>query len=197
MARVHHVKKARKASKPRNCESCGESIEAGQAYKHTSPGGFGARKRMRHEDCPNWRPSEVTTSDKLSRLYAAREAVEDVLEGWDCSGGDASEIREALEAASETAREVGGEYEESASNMDEHFPGSPQVDEINEKAEECETWASTLDDAASDIEDWEEDSDGSDEDEGCDPIDANGQTLNDWADDVRSKADDANGSLGL
>ena len=94
------------------------------------------------------RPSQLTGSDKLSRVYAAVESVEDSLESR-----DRDEVVEALNDAADEVREVAEEYGESADNMESAFPnGSPTIEECREKQENLEAFADELEGAASDIE---------------------------------------------
>lgn len=68
--RVTTVTAARKA--PGNCEACGKPIEVGQGYKYIKPR-YG-RRRVRHDGCPGWRPSEMTSS-KLA-IEEARNVID-------------------------------------------------------------------------------------------------------------------------
>lgn len=149
MARITRVKKCRKAQKP--CGKCGDALPKGSAYIHWSPG-FRGRKRARcaKTEC-HPRPSEMTANDRLSRLYAAQENIEDALSGWDRE--DKESIEEALNEAAGEAREVGEEYTESAETINETAEGSPIAEECTEKAESCESWADALESAAGDLED--------------------------------------------
>jgi hypothetical protein len=67
---------------PHTCGACGQPIEVGTAYKHVSikSGPYGGRTLYRHEGCPTWRPSELTTS-KMAGVYAAQEMAEDQIDG--------------------------------------------------------------------------------------------------------------------
>lgn len=136
MARVHFVKAARKDN---------PAVKKGEPYYwwrlYHGPKQYSkTRPRM----------SQLTGSDKLSRLYAAREMVEDRIDKL--NGGEpvnTAEFIEALvddlESAANEAREVGEEYEDSASNMEDYFPDSEKVEECREKSEACESWADMLD----------------------------------------------------
>lgn len=143
--RINTVKAARKAAG--TCGSCGKPIEVGEAYKWIKPR-YGSR-RVRHTGCSDWRPSELTSSEKLGRLYSAREAIEDALSSFD--GEDCSDLREALETAASEASEVAEEYNEAAENC---AAVRDQCEEYSQAAEsfssECET--------AADMEDFDEDS---------------------------------------
>lgn len=143
--RIHHVKKARKTNIG-NCQSCGKPIKKGDAYKLIKPR-YGAQKN-RHEACPDWRPSEMTSSDKLSTLYAAQEEISDALKSWT----DVSELAEALNNAATSAEEARDGYQEAADSDDKQ--GAIQQ-QNQEKADAVDEWVSALQDAASEVEGME------------------------------------------
>jgi len=141
------------------CQKCGKTISKGTVYltyKHRY-----ARRTIRCVACYP-RASELTTSEKLSALYGAQETVGDVtaaLQQASVQDMTAEAMRKVLgdlhsevASAQETAQDVAGQYEESADNMEQYFPGSSRVDEIRDKASSCEDWAGELDNAASTID---------------------------------------------
>jgi len=142
--------KQQKARKLYKCGKCGGEIKVGEDYYRI------AQKwqpvRIRCVKCRP-RPSELTTSDKLSRLYGAQENLQDILAKQTLSSEWLSELAEAVEDAMNTVEEVRDEYEESASNMEEYFPDSERVEEIREKSENCDEWYNELSNTQSDIED--------------------------------------------
>ncbi len=146
MARTNHVKKAR--IDQGQCSKCGDEIKAGDPYCWWKPAFSYKHKRCAKPVCAP-RPSDKTSSPHLGSLYAARENIEDAM-------GDRESLVSALNDAAETAREVGENYEESASNIEETFGETDQVNEIREKTEACEAWADALDNAATEIEGLEE-----------------------------------------
>lgn len=203
MARVSYVKKARASKFTRRCKRCGHVIEAGEAYKYadlkTGPtSGYTIYFCSEH----NARQSDLTSNDRLSRLYAAQESVEDVLSGdWDFAS-----LASALESAADEAESVAEEYEESASNMEEYFQGSYQVDEIREKGEACTEWAQELRDAAQEIEQMTDENEcaecGQEGDDPCHDQDNEEEYDHDFElkedkDEARSKAEEALQSLNL
>jgi len=135
----------RKARKEYVCSypGCGHKIEKGEEYFYVSK-----RFQRPHHRCLQHRPrpSELATSDKLSRIYGAREAIQDNLKGMKLSVSCFETLLSSLEDAVSTAEDVGCEYEESADNIEEYFPGTERVEEIREKAESCEDWRSELED---------------------------------------------------
>jgi hypothetical protein len=143
--RTNTVKAARKAQGGCARAGCTKQIQKGDSY-YWVKGRFGPKRVF----CAAHRPraSEKTSSDKLSQLYAAQETAEDDL----ANAAGYGDVAEMLRNAAMEAEEVASGYNESADNVDEHFPGSPQVDEIREKAEACETWQQALEDAAEEID---------------------------------------------
>lgn len=149
--KVNRVKKARKDHG--HCGKCGTAIRKGDSYWYIEPR-FGPRKlRCSSGDC-NFRMSDMVSSDKLQRIWLARENIEDKVkecrdnmsevasEGWPAW---LEELADTIQESAEEIREVGIEYEESAQNVDEYFPGSQQVDDIQDKADRCEEMADQLD----------------------------------------------------
>ncbi len=143
--RVQHTAKARKT--PGTCSSCGKPIDVGAPYKSIK--GRYTSRSVRHEACPDWKPSEMTGSDKLSRLYAAKESVEEALESFD--GEDASDLRDALETAGSEANDVASEYNDAAEAC------AAVREQCEEHAGSAESFGSECESAAGDIEDFDED----------------------------------------
>lgn len=142
--RVNRVKHARKS--PGACGACGETIAKGEAYKYVEPR---YRARMvRHERCRDWRPSELTSSDKLAQLYGATESYEEGV-----PYGSPEDWAQALRDLSEQVKEVAEGYRESAQNIEDGFQHSTQQsDELNERADELESWGDEIESAADDVE---------------------------------------------
>lgn len=157
MPRIYTVKAARK---PAVCNKCGKAIEVGQGYIWWQF--YHSKETKRCLKCPHPRQSELTQSDKKSRLYAAQESIEDAIsnqptdfdsiEDFDVSG-----LAEALRSAAEEIRGVGEEYNESADNIEQYISSSQTIDECREWAEGCEAWADALETAADEIESVEPD----------------------------------------
>ena len=82
MARVHVVKKSRKAQgKCGKCGKCGKRIKKGSPYRWTKNRRGPRKVRCSELEC-GFRASDLTGSDKLSRVYSARESAEDPTEEW-------------------------------------------------------------------------------------------------------------------
>ena len=150
MPKVHTVQKAQKEHK---CGRCSIAILPGQPYRWALKAY--STKMFRCMEHP-LRPSELTSSDKLATIYGALEGVEDDIDGLEDGSISLGDLVESLEQAAEEIRNTGEEYEESASNMEQYFSGSSQIDEIHEKAEACEELASELESAARTIGDLDE-----------------------------------------
>jgi hypothetical protein len=102
----------------------------------------------------------MTTSDKLSRLYGAQEAIEDSMSRSVTKDGVSpafedyqGQVAQAIDDAATEAREVGDEYRDSVSNMPDSLQNSSSADEINQKADDCDAWADELDSAAQEVRD--------------------------------------------
>lgn len=175
--RVNRVAKARKAQRP--CCKCSTAINVGDSYKWIK-GRYGPKRTFCKDHSP--RQSDMTSSDKLARLYSAQESIEDAV--------SLDELITALECAASDAREVGEEYQESADNIRETFSESNTADECEQKHEDCESWADELEQAQ---QECEEIRDRDDEDF----TDAEGEKLSDELieeermDEARQVADSA------
>lgn len=172
MPRVNYVKKCRKAQG--TCP-CGHKIKKGDPYKWIKFR-YGGR-RIKCDNC-GFRSSELTSSDKLSRLYSAQETTCDALTAWE--GEDVENLRSILEEAASEIREVGEEYQESAENIREHFESSDTADQCEEKAEDCEGWADEIENV--DLEAFEYDKDAKENED---------EQRETWADNVRSEVESA------
>jgi len=177
MPRINSVKKARKAQG--KCGHCGKDIVVGDAYIWIKPRYGGKRIRCTAAKC-RFRASDLTGSDKLSRVYSAQENVEDFVNDWDGDEGDVSALRDALEEAAEEIREVGQEYQESADNIRDSFSESSTADECEEKAQELEGWADEIESAMDELTDFEPDEDETKEADDDEPRDSEGRTADEW-----------------
>lgn len=144
---------------PLKCEKCGKDIEIGTPYKHVSPksGPYGGRQRNRHAACPGWKPSELTSSQHLSTIYAAQEAAEEALSAWGDEDGHEA-LQEIITTLAEGFREASESYGESADNIEEGFGHETSMSaELREKAEALESSADEVEQAADDIDEFDED----------------------------------------
>ena len=127
-----------------------------------------------------FRRSDLTTSDKLGRVYDAQDAASDAVAAWTGEGDDAAdELTQSLADLASELREVASEYTESADAMESAFTGgSPTIDDCREKAEALEGWADELE--STDFDTW-----------GSDSEDAGDEAHAAWLDEQRDKANDA------
>jgi hypothetical protein len=132
--RVHHVKKARKDNP---VAKVGESYYWWKNFR--SPKKFSKTFPKR---------SQLTGSDKLSRLYGAAEDVSEI-DSWETQAAI-----DTIKSAAEEVRQVGEEYQESADNIRDTFSESETADECEEKAYDCESVADSMEKAAISIEDF-------------------------------------------
>lgn len=157
--RINRVKHALK--KGLKCGNCGKDIlpsrndkktkkrVLGDAYMWIKPRYGG--KRIRCTSCP-FRDSDLTTSEKLGRVYDARDSARDSISQWD--GVELEDLRSALNDCVEAAREVSDEYNESADNIEQAFPnGTPTSEECREKADEISSWCDEMESV--DLEEYE------------------------------------------
>lgn len=138
MPRVTTKTRNRGGKKVYRCTKCRDEIVAGQEYREWSFR-YGGTYRM-HAKCGFPRPSQLTGSDKLQRLYEAREALEDfdMAVYLEASGDAISDVRDldVITDATATAEEIAQEYADAF----EAFPNP----EFEEKADACSNWQSDL-----------------------------------------------------
>jgi uncharacterized protein YoaH (UPF0181 family) len=150
MARITYVKSARKDQG--TCQKCGKPISAGDPYKWVAirPTPRSSRKYKRCASCPNWKPSELSSS-KLAAIYAVQEDFEEYnFETFE-------DIQSFMESAGDAIRDVAEEYRESAQNIEDGFGHETYVSqELADKADTLEGWADDV--AAWYGEEWDEDS---------------------------------------
>lgn len=160
----------------------------GDSYRWIKFRHGGKRIRCMKSEC-RFRASDMTSSDKLSQLYGAQETAEDNALDWAAKDG-VEALQDIRNELVEQVREVSEGYGESADNMEQAFPnGSSQIDEIREKADNLEQWASDLENL--DFDEW----DGPDLDDGEEEPkkdseevkNTDGQTPEEWADHERDK----------
>jgi len=177
------VTRVKHAAKPGVCEVCPEAIEVGQPYNWIK-----ARrgpKRSRHTTCRAFRPSDLTSNDKLSHLYSIQERIEDEVSAWRLlESTDLDSLVTALDDAATEAREVADEYRETADNLEQGFGhATSQSEEIAGNGDEIEGWADELEALSSELEPASPDL------HGWDPAA--------WRDSIASRIADVVGSLPL
>lgn len=125
---------------PYDCGFCHKPIEVGTPYKHVSikSGPYGGHTLRRHQGCPSWKQSELTTS-KMAGIYAAQESWQEFI---DTDFDNEDDVRSALEDVASQIREVAEEYRESAENIRDGFGHDTFMsEELDAKADDLEAWA--------------------------------------------------------
>lgn len=161
------------------CTQPSREIAVGTAYKWIEPSGRAVRNR--HATCPTWNVWEYSSS--LSARIAQIQH-----EGPD----DFDSLEDAQSWANDKAQEIrdlAEEKRESASNIEDGF-GHPtqQSDELNEIADNLDSWADDVENV--DLPDMPEDEEV-DEDETVEEKDEEAEEadeikLEEWRDEVRS-----------
>lgn len=177
------INRVKHAAKPGVCEVCPDAIEVGQPYNWIKSR-YGP-KRSRHAACRGFRPSDLTSNDKLSRLYAIQERIEDEASAWGLlESADLDDLVTALDDAVSEAREVADEYRETAENLEQGFGHSTsQSEEIASNGDEIDGWADELETLSSELEAADPDQDGWD--------------AVAWQDGIANQVSDVVGSLPL
>jgi hypothetical protein len=120
------------------CDHCGKDIELGTPYKWIQPHGRG--QMSRHAGCPTWNVWEYSNS--LSARIAQIQA------GDPDSPESPEDITSWLEEKAGEIRELAEEKRESASNIEDGFGHATyQSDELNDIAEQLDSWADEVEQA--------------------------------------------------
>lgn len=126
----------------RTCERCSAEIKPGDPYKHVSPksGPYGGRTRVRCAACPTWQPWDLSSA-LWARLAQIAHDFGTTLEEVESE----DEVTSALEDAANEVREIAEEKREGAQNIEDGF-GHPtsQSEELNEVADELDSWADEI-----------------------------------------------------
>jgi rubredoxin/DNA-directed RNA polymerase subunit RPC12/RpoP len=215
--RVNHVDKSNKDQG--KCGKCGTELPKGSAYRWAK-GRYTSRKvRCTGPNC-GFRPSDLTES-KMSGVYAAQESLEDFLGQWSAADG-LEPVQSACSEAAEAIREVSEEYataaeamsgagEEMQSKADELESWASDIESAGEQGEEFEaTYPDAIEcpeclgkpaEGGETVEDSaEHQGEGEYLCKVCNHVfeeedtNADGQTLEEWADEIRSTVEDVAGS---
>ena len=134
MARVNHVKKARK-NQP-------GGIKKGESY-YWWKFRFGGK----HVSKTYPRPSQLTQSEYLSAAYSLQEEIEDM------SLGDLEDVASELRSVADELRSLSSDQEEKISNMPCSLQDGATAELLRSRSEACEEVAGELESAANDIDD--------------------------------------------
>lgn len=165
---------------PLRCQHCGADINIGDPYKWVAPraGRFSRGRRMnRHQTCPGWKASELTSSPVLSVLYAAQEDFDfsgvDTPASFDEVEAVTDAIRDILSSAAEAVREAAEMRIEAADNIESGFGHETyQSEELRSHGDELEQWADEMEswDPSSQPDEPDTEDEGFDEDEYADEL---------------------------
>lgn len=148
-----------KANKEYVCER-GCVIKKGDTY-HKIAHKF-QKVRVR---CVNHRPkpSELATSDKVSRLLSVGEMIEDTLSMFEKRECEVDSLISDLESGKEELESIAEEYEEGISNMPDNLQQSSRADEMQERADLIREWSDEFENVISTANELSDMSESNDE----------------------------------
>lgn len=177
MPQVHRRVKSTRGRPEFPCRGCSEPIKPGEAF-------FTWKKRYggtSYYHVSHGYPKPSMLSNRKTAV------IEDAIGDFPQSADSIEDIQSAMQAIAETAREVGGEYEESADNMPESLQQGYQAEAMREVAQELETWAD-------EVEGWEPEEEEPDEDAAREALEA--ETSEDELESSEPTEDDIESKLG-
>jgi len=137
MPRVHQVKKAQK-------DYPEKGIKKGESYYW-----WAFRYGGKHMSKTYPKASQLTQSDFLSSYYSTQESFDAAISDF----GEIDDLISACEEAKSELEQLQSDCEDKVSNLENAFPGgSPTIDLIQARAENCESTMGELDDAISTLE---------------------------------------------
>jgi hypothetical protein len=161
VARLHHVKSARKAQG--KCGGCEKTISKGKPYVWWT---IGFRARFKHKRCGDCKvppPSARESNSSVSMLLAAGEGLADAL----AAALTPDDVKAAVDAAAEGVRDAISDWEEKKENLEQAFPnGSPAIEEIEEHLSNAESLAEALE--SFEVEEADEPEEGEEKEEDAD-----------------------------
>jgi hypothetical protein len=133
---------------PRKCEKCGKPLEIGKRYRSIGiKRQFGGIIRYRCMECPTWQPHEYSDAlwARVAQLQADADTDMSGIEDEEDAKSKASDIAEAI-------RELAGEKEEAADNVEQYFPGSETAENARANADALNEWADRVEQALDNVE---------------------------------------------
>lgn len=118
-------------------------IVKGDTYYYWTPGFRGTKQMSKTPP----KQSQLTTS-KMSAAYAASESLSEALE----AAGSIEDLTNALEEAVDAIRAVAEEYTEASEATTGNGNRVPNADEMEEKAQELNDWADSIESDKSEVE---------------------------------------------
>lgn len=177
---VSIVNKCRQS--PGKCDCCGVSIKAGSPYRWWKFRYSGKFVRCMLDKCAP-KPSQLISNPFQSALAGISEGIDEAM-GQARSQTDPTIAIEAIRSAAEELRDLGSEQQEKLDNMPEGLQQGDTGQLLENRANECEDKASTIESAADTAEsDWEnrneEKEKGEQEicDEICDTLDSDASDI--------------------
>ena len=156
MARLHFVKKARKADKA-------AGIKKGDSYywwKFMVGGRGGVKRKSKVKP----RRSSLTQSEFLAAMYDAEDDLAVVLAAFE-SDGDFEELATACESASEMVRQTGEDCQSKYDNMPDGLQQGDTGQLLEQRVQQADEIADELENAATNIRDAMPDTDASKEEQ--------------------------------
>jgi hypothetical protein len=192
MPRINRIKKSLKEHR---CAQCGRSVPKGEPYQYIEPR-YGP-KRVHCSTC-RFRPSHLTSSEKLGELYSIQEELSDLslsADNLEDAKDAIQEVIDSLDDLADRVREVSGGYEESADSQEEYFPGSPKIDEMREKSQAAEEFADEIESLKGDLESFFADLDNLEEPSPGEDGEPDENLLADLLEQIGSILGDASGRI--
>jgi hypothetical protein len=129
------------------CEVCDENIKVGEYYykfsvRFAEPRIRCKQHRFRQSDMAQGRNADV---------YAVREQLEDWING-ECSH-DVIRLKQLLDDGITDLERIADEYDDSASNIAEHFGDTLQTQQMEDNAEQCREMLDSLTELNSELAD--------------------------------------------
>lgn len=153
MARVHHVKAARK-------DYPNIDVKKGEPYYW-----WAFRFGGKHMSKTPPAPSQLTQSEFLSSYYSIQENLEAAVSSFS-NGGDIDDLISEVESSKDELESLKDETEEKASNVEQAFPGgSPVLDTLQQRVESLEETVSSLEEAISELESLRDEHQNDDDEE--------------------------------
>jgi hypothetical protein len=144
MAKVHHVKAARKPIKE-------AGVKVGESYYW-----WKFRRGARRVSKTYPRRSQLTQSDFLSQAYDIEDHIA-ALKAQDYMG-DPDSLKSDLDDIASEIRSLGEEQADKLSNMPDSLQNGPTGELLQQRADECEAWADEIEGIEVDVpEDADED----------------------------------------
>jgi hypothetical protein len=168
------------------CGKCGKEIKPGEPYKHMSikTSTYGSRRLVRCADCPNWHVWEYRST------RSARAAQIEYENSNSIAGSESvDDIKSIMESAAGEITELAEEAREAQQNIEDGF-GHPtyQSEELEQQADDLDNWAQECESWDPDSEEFEPDDEVTKGQSSDDPLNAEGQTEEEWLDAIRESA---------